>query len=140
MAKRSCDQHLDSRQALGVTPLSSDILNLVSSAQVSNLRNDALVLIIKTQGVTEALEKNWFLQEWMAHFDKRQAALTNELGWNKGRANHIWHGKQPYNRSIVNEVATWLGVEPYELLMPPGKALQLRRFEDAARAIAEGSA
>jgi len=120
-------------------PHGSDILNSESSEGVSKNRNDADVWIIKTQSVAAAPDKNWFLQEWMARFDKRQASLANELGWNKGRANHIWHGKQPYNRAIVNEVAEWLGVEPYELLMPPAKAMQLRRFEEAAKAIAAGA-
>lgn len=114
----------------------SDILNLESSARVSNPHNDEAVCKIQTRIVTEAPEQNWFLQEWMAHFNKRQSALTNDLGWNKGRANHIWHGKQPYNRMIVNEVSAWLGIEPYELLMPPKRALQLRRFEETAREIA----
>ncbi len=139
MARSSCDRPFDSRHARGFMPHGSDILNLESSDRVSNPHNDAAVWIIKTQGVEAAPEKNWFLQEWMAHFDKRQASLTNELGWNKGRANHIWHGKQPYNRAIVNEVSHWLGVEPYELLMPPAKAMQLRRFEEAAKAIAAGT-
>lgn len=118
---------------------SSDILNSESSAKVADWLNDAPVQLFKTPRVTEALEKNWYLQEWVAHFKKRQASLTNELGWNKGRANGIWHGRQPYSRAIVNEVAAWLGIEPYELLMPPQKALQLRAFEEAAKAIAAAS-
>jgi transcriptional regulator with XRE-family HTH domain len=71
----------------------------------------------------------------MAHFKKRQATLSNELGWTKGRANLVWHGRQPYRREVVNQLAEWLGIEPYELLMPPQEALAMRRLRDAARTI-----
>ncbi len=74
----------------------------------------------------------------MTHFGKRQAALVNELGWNKGRANHVWHGRQPYSRALVNEISGWLEIEPYELLMLPADAEQLRMLRQAALAIAAG--
>lgn len=79
---------------------------------------------------------DWFLKEWLSHYDKRQASLVNDLGWNKQKASFLWHGKQPYNRDIVNEISEWLGIHPYELLMPPSKALQLRAFEESAIKIA----
>lgn len=78
---------------------------------------------------------NWYLQEWLAHFGKRQAALTNELGWNKSRANFYWHGRQGYRREVVNEIAAWLGIKPYELLMPPSEAIALRRLRETAAMI-----
>lgn len=74
----------------------------------------------------------------MKHEKKRQAALVNELGWNKSKANLVWHGKQQYTRATVNEVAAWLDIQPYELLMLPSDALQLRQFRQAALAIAAG--
>lgn len=85
------------------------------------------------------VEKNWFLQQWLDHFDKRQASLVNELGWDKSRANFVYHGKQPYRRDLVNEIATWLQIEPYELLMDPKEAIAIRYLRAAARSIAEGS-
>lgn len=72
----------------------------------------------------------------MKHFRKRQASLVNELGWTKGRANYVWHGESPYRRDVVNEIAAWLGIQPFELLMRPQDALSLRRLRDTARAIA----
>ncbi len=74
----------------------------------------------------------------MAYFRKRQAALVNELGWNKSRANMVFHGKQPYQRAVVNEISSWLGIEPFELLMPVAEALALRQLRSAAQAIAAG--
>jgi plasmid maintenance system antidote protein VapI len=85
-------------------------------------------------------QPDWYLQEWMARFDKKQAALINELGWTRNKANKIWHGRQPYRREIVNEIATWLGIKPFEMLMSPREALALRQLrETAALIVAEPS-
>lgn len=81
-------------------------------------------------------DTDWHLQAWMTHFGKKQAALVNELGWDKSTANFIWHGKRPYQRKHINEVARWLDIEPYELLMSPHEALSLRQLRTAAKAIA----
>ncbi len=72
----------------------------------------------------------------MAHFGKRQIALVNELGWNKQKASYLWNGKQPFNRDILNEVAAWLDIQSYELLMPPDEAMRLRQLRKAMLAIA----
>lgn len=86
--------------------------------------------------VSHPPESDWFLREWMEHKGKRQASLVNELGWLKGRASKFWNGAHPYRREIVNEIAAWLQIEPYELLMPPAKALAYRQMEETARRIA----
>jgi hypothetical protein len=78
---------------------------------------------------------DWHLQAWLRHFGKKQAALTNELGWNKSKANHVWHSRQEYRRETVNELADWLGIEPFELLMPPQDALAIRRLRELAAQI-----
>jgi hypothetical protein len=83
-----------------------------------------------------AAEDDWYLRDWMSHFGKRQAALVNELGWDKAKANFVWHSKQGYRRDLVNEVADWLGIRPFELLMPPQEALAFRRFRETAALIA----
>jgi hypothetical protein len=83
---------------------------------------------------------NWYLQEWMAHFEKRQSALVNELGWQKARASKYWHSGHPYRRDIVNEIAGWLGIEPFELLMPPERAFAYRKlYASAEDILASGS-
>lgn len=85
-------------------------------------------------------QPNWYLQDWMRHFGKIQADLTKELGWDKSRANFLFHGKQPYKRERLNEAANWLGIEPYELLMPPEKALAIRELYKTAERIVQGRA
>lgn len=80
--------------------------------------------------------KDWYIKEWMAHCKKRQADLIRELGWQRRKASEVFNGDQAYKRETVNELSEWLGIEPYELLMPPSEALQLRQFKMAAIAIA----
>ena len=82
---------------------------------------------------------DWYLREWMAHFGKKQRTLITELRWENKRANQIWHSQQPYKREDVAAVASWLGIEPFELLMRPREAIALRRLREAARQIAAES-
>lgn len=81
-------------------------------------------------------ERDWYFREWMERMKKRQSALVKDLGWTKNRAHMVWHGKQPYKRDDVNVIAAWLGIEPFELLMPPEEAFALRSIRQSARAIA----
>lgn len=71
----------------------------------------------------------------MSHRGKRQADLVNELGWLKARASKIWNSQIGYRRDTVAEIAEWLGIRPYELLMHPREAEALRRLRSTAAAI-----
>ena len=90
-------------------------------------------------GMAEKHDPDWYLQEWAAERGKIQADLTRELNWPKNTAHRIWHGKQPYRRDFLNQVAEWLNVEPFELLMPPREALSLRKLRESAQAIVAAS-
>ena len=81
-------------------------------------------------------EPNWYLREWMIHLGRKQTALVTELGWLKSRASKFWNGQHSYRRELVNEIAAWLGIQPYELLMPPAEAIALRRLRETAVLIA----
>gem|GEM_PF-1003194 len=83
------------------------------------------------------MESDWHITEWLTYAQKRQADLVNDLGWSRRKASDVCNGVQPYKRDIVNEVAVWLGVEPYELLMSPDEAIRLRHIRQAMLAIAE---
>ena len=71
--------------------------------------------------------------------ERIQSSLVAELGWSKAKANAIFHGTQPYKREVVNEVAAWLNIAPYELLMHPDEAHALRRLRQTAAAIVAGT-
>jgi transcriptional regulator with XRE-family HTH domain len=116
--------------------MSSHGLNLESINSVHMDGNDTFMGSPHNVVVTESSPPNWYLQEWAAHEGKRQSDLVADLGWLKNHAHRIWHGKQPYRRDIVNQLAEWLKIEPFELLMPPERAVRLRQLEDVAFAIA----
>jgi transcriptional regulator with XRE-family HTH domain len=84
-------------------------------------------------------EPDWYLQAWASERGKKQTDLVSELGWHKTTAHRLWHGLQPYRRDFLNAAARWLGVQPHELLMPPGEALALRQLRESAVQIADQS-
>lgn len=83
-------------------------------------------------------ERDWYLADWATALGKRQVDFVNDLNWNKARASLLWNGKQSYTREIVVEVARYLGIRPYELLMRPQEAMAIRDMREAAHQIAFG--
>ena len=71
---------------------------------------------------------DWYLREWLRQFGKRQSDITKDLDWNKARVSLMIRGEQPYTREAVNELADYLNIRPYELLMHPDDAMALRRL------------
>lgn len=71
----------------------------------------------------------------MAHFGKKQVSLVKELGWQRARASKVWNGVNEYRRDLINEIADWLGLEPYELLLPPDRAMAIRGMYQSAENI-----
>ncbi|HKT85612.1 MAG TPA: helix-turn-helix transcriptional regulator [Novosphingobium sp.] len=81
---------------------------------------------------------DWYLRQWVETLHTSQAELERRTGWDKRKASHLMNGKQPYKRDTVNEAATALNIEPFELLMHPQDAFALRRLrENAIRIAAE---
>lgn len=116
-----------------------EIPNFESTHFVETITNDTTQPALQNHSVSNSEGPDWYLREWCGHFDKRQSDLVKELGWDKSRASFVWNGRQPYRRETVNEVAAWLGIKPFELLMKPSEALALRRFKEAAEAIASNN-
>lgn len=82
------------------------------------------------------LSHRWYLAEWAALAAKTQADAQRELGWSKASASALWRGNQRYTQDLVDDVARWFGIEPFEVLMRPQDALALRNIRGAARLIA----
>ena len=78
------------------------------------------------------LKHDWYAKEWLDHFGKRQASLVNDLDWNKARASLMVRGIQPYDRESLNELAEYLHLEPFELLLPPEQAMSYRALRSTA--------
>lgn len=79
-----------------------------------------------------AIGPDWYLVEWMRYYDKSQADIIRATGWGKARVNDIVHGRTDYYRDILNELARFLNIHPYELLMPPDDAMAVRRMREGS--------
>ncbi len=85
---------------------------------------------------------NWYLREWMEACGLKgrgsQVKMQELTGWSKATMSQLYSGQQDYSPKIVNDAARALNAEPWELLMPPERAMAMRRWrEDAIRIAAE---
>lgn len=78
---------------------------------------------------------DWYVSEWLAYFGKKQADIVNDLDWNKARISLMASGKQPYNREAINDIAAYLHLEPFEMLLPPERAMAIRQMRASAEQI-----
>ncbi len=78
------------------------------------------------------LSHHWYLTEWAERLNVRQVDAINHLGWSKAQASDLFNGRQRYTQDLIDEVAQWLHLSPYELLMPPEDALAIRQMRQSA--------
>lgn len=78
-----------------------------------------------------APEHDWFLHAWFDTLGKVQNDLHTQLKLPKNTMSRLWHGDQPYRKDYLNKIASWLGIQPYELLLHPQDAFQIRRLKAA---------
>lgn len=79
---------------------------------------------------------DWYLKQWLKTLGKKQADVARDLEWNKAKVSLTASGKQPYTRDDVNEMAAYLNLRPYELLMHPEDAMGIRQLRADAKRIA----
>lgn len=81
----------------------------------------------------------WYLREWMAACDmgKRggQTKMRELTGWSPATMSQLYNNQQDYNSKILEEAAAALGIEPFELLIPPDRAMALRKLRETAAQI-----
>ncbi|MES2295243.1 MAG: helix-turn-helix domain-containing protein [Pseudomonadota bacterium] len=80
---------------------------------------------------------DWHLAEWLTTLRKRQADLVRDLDWNKAKASLMVNCKQQYTRDEVNELAAYLNIQPFELLMHPEDAMAYRQLRHAAEVMVQ---
>lgn len=75
---------------------------------------------------------DWYLKQWLKASGKKQADLEKDLDLNKAKVSLTANGKQPYDRDLINLVADYLNLKPYELLMHPDDAMAIRQLQASA--------
>ena len=82
------------------------------------------------------LGDDWYLRDWMAALNLRQADLERMCDIPKATMSSIFNGKTAYRRELVNLISSALNIRPYELLMHPDDAMAIRRLRASATQIA----
>jgi transcriptional regulator with XRE-family HTH domain len=106
----------------------------IAQASILEWRNDCFAWL-RYPSVMAEPGHEWYLAEWLATLGKKQADIVRDLDWNKARISLMLRGKQPYDRDSLNELAAYLNLYPYELLMHPDDAMSLRQIRKAASEI-----
>ncbi|CDO34812.1 hypothetical protein [Novosphingobium sp. KN65.2] len=78
---------------------------------------------------------DWYFKHWLEHLGVKQADIVKALDWNKSKASLMFNDKQRYHRDDINQVADYLHIEPFELLLPPERAMALRQYRASAEQI-----
>lgn len=86
--------------------------------------------MVRKRAPATVIGPDWFLVEWMKSKEMKQADLMRRTGWTKATTNDIVHGRTNYYRQILNEAASALQIQPWELLMPPEDANALRAMHE----------
>ena len=120
-------------------PICSHITNLDASAFVRTGRNDFPLRFSHNRNMARRgvpTQINWFLREWMDLLGVKQADMCRRTEWSKATMSQLYNNKQDYSPKLVNEAASALHIEPFELLMKPERAMALRRQREAALVLA----
>ena len=107
------------------------VLNRDRKPKVASWRNDDDAGRFYYSGMSE-----WYIREWAATLGKRPVDFVRDLEWNKSRVSLLFSGKQPYSPAVLRDVAAYLNLQPFELLMHPDRAMAYRRMTASAATIA----
>jgi transcriptional regulator with XRE-family HTH domain len=66
---------------------------------------------------------------------KSQAEMARLAGWSKATMSQLYNQQQDLSTPILEAASEALKVEPFELLMPPERAMALRKFRETAAII-----
>lgn len=111
-----------------------DDLNLSGNSLCLDQRNDRAVRAWYSDTMA-APQQDWYFKQWLEHLKVRQADVVKDLEWNKSKASLMFNDKQRYHRDDINQVSTYLKIEPFELLLPPERAMALRQYRASAEQI-----
>lgn len=82
--------------------------------------------------MARAIEHDWYLAEWLAAVELEPKDLREKAGWSKRKMSELINGQMRYNKHVLNEAACVMNIKPYELLMHPSDAMELRQLQHAA--------
>ena len=100
----------------------------MSSMVVPFSGNDAAARSVYFVRMAETPRHDWYLREWLDTLRQSIAWLESETGWTHRIANQLVNRKVHWNRDHLSLAATALRIAPYELMMHPDDAMQIREL------------
>lgn len=88
-------------------------------------------------GRMAAPRHDWYLKQWLQVLGKTQQWVADELDLQKSKISRKASGTTAYDREDINRIAALLHIHPYELLMPPEDAMEIRNLRKSIRLAAE---
>lgn len=84
---------------------------------------------------------NWYLRDWMRVLHVRQRDIVERTDLTKTAVSLLCSDRQDYTPAIIRDVSAALNIAPFELLMHPEDAMNLRQLrKDAIRVVATSKA
>lgn len=71
---------------------------------------------------------DWYLREWLQTLDCSITELRERTGWTHRIASQLTNRKLRWNRDHLCEAAFALHLDPWELLMHPSDAMEVRQL------------
>lgn len=78
--------------------------------------------------MSNARDIGWYLNEWLGLLKMNQKEFAQATGWTQGYVSMLCAGKRGYSQKCLEITASALGLHPSELLMPPPRALRIRKM------------
>jgi transcriptional regulator with XRE-family HTH domain len=79
---------------------------------------------------------DWYLRQWLGALGMTQQSLADSADWQKSKVSRLVSGFTPYDRDIINTIASVMHIQPFELLLDPAEAMAMRRMRETAISIA----
>ena len=80
---------------------------------------------------------DWYLKQWLHTLGKTQQWVADELDLQKSKISRKASGTTPYDRDDINAISALLHLQPYELLMHPEDAMEVRSLRKSIKLAAE---
>jgi len=112
------------------------MIELMSSMNVSRSGND-LLRARWYCGRMATPRHDWYLKQWLKTLGKTQQWVADELELQKSKISRKASGTTAYDRDDINAIAALLHLQPYELLMHPEEAMEIRSLRKSIRLAAE---
>ena len=112
------------------------VIELMSSTKVLCRGNDRPNLRHYNVGMV-ARSPGWYLREWLRFKGVTQQWVADELNVQKSMVSRKTTGMTPYDREDIIAIARLLELEPFELLMAPADAMEIRQLRKSIALAAE---